>query len=96
MKYPRYTRRRFRLGHYFRNLETDTDERRGQPARPVEVEPEEPVYTLEVGPDGNARISWGTGGVAMPAHAAAKFFPDPDALRDNGVDVSHYGGSHAA
>ena len=91
MKFPRYTRHRFKIGHYWRNLETDTDERRGQPARPVVTEPTEPVAFLEINADGAARLSWPHGGVTIPADVAAKVFPDLDALRENGVDVSHYG-----
>lgn len=96
MKYPRYTRRRFQLGQFWRNLETDTDEQRGQPARPVAVEAVEPDTFLEISDTGAARLSWPHGGVTIPADVAAKVFPDLDALRENGVDVSHYGGSHAA
>jgi hypothetical protein len=96
MKYPRH---RIKIGLFWRNLETDTDERRGQPARPVEVEPAEPeelTVVLEINDTGSARLSWGYGGVPIPAEVAAKVFPNLDALRDNGVDVTHYGGSHAA
>ncbi len=91
MKFPHYTRHRFQLGRFWRNLETDTDERRGQPSQPVEVEPTEPVAFLEISDTGAARLSWPRGGVTIPADVAAKIFPDLDALRENGVDVSHYG-----
>ena len=95
MKFPRYRRTRFHIGEFWRNVETDTDERRCQkaaPAQPVEVEP---TVFVEINADGAARLSWPHGGVTIPADVAAKVFPDLDALRDNGVDVSHYGGSHA-